>query len=188
MLAQVGLSEDLRRIAEAAARSAEPGEELTGIVPAEPASGERAYLCAFGGGAGKPTWLVLDGTGHAVESRERVREVVSIAALCEIADETAAGGDLDELLERLAEVRRTDGPAGLDEAEEAARALQEAIGATPRIASPAHLDAVGAATRRLEQALDDRGGSPFAEAMKHAVETIERLRGDVERNYKGELQ
>jgi hypothetical protein len=162
MLAQVGLSEDLRRIAEAAVRSADPGEELTGIVPAEPAAGERAYLCAFESGTGEPAWLVLDSTGHAVDSRTRVREVVSIAALCELADEVAAGGDLDELLERLAELRRTDGPAGVEEAEDAARELQAAIGSTPRVASPAHLDAVGAATRRLEQAFDERGGSPFA--------------------------
>jgi hypothetical protein len=188
MLAQVGLSEDLSRIAEAAVRSADPGEELTGIVPAEPAAGDRAYLCAYERGTAEPGWLVFDGSGHPVDSRTRVREVVSIAALCELADEVAAGGDLDELLERLAELRRTEGPAGVEEAEEAARALQAAIGSTPRVASPAHLDAVGVGSRRLERAFDDRDGSPFAEAMKHAIAAVERVRADVERNYKRELR
>lgn len=41
------LADDLRRIAEAAVVLAEPPEELAGIVPAEPAAGERLYLVAY---------------------------------------------------------------------------------------------------------------------------------------------
>ena len=49
----------------------------------------------------------------------------------------------------------TEQPDGIEEAEEAALALERAIGAPPRVASPAYLDAVGAATRRLELALGE---------------------------------
>ncbi len=85
--------DDLRRIADSAIRYAEPEEELTGIVAAEPASGERAYLCAFRAASGALTWLVLDADAHAVASRARVRDVVTIAAMCELAEEVAGGGD-----------------------------------------------------------------------------------------------
>src|SRR5207248_1637585 len=46
-LGRVELADDLRRIAEAAVVLAEPPEELAGIVPAEPAAGERLYLVAY---------------------------------------------------------------------------------------------------------------------------------------------
>jgi hypothetical protein len=179
----VALTDDLRRIAEAAVRFAAPGEELTGIVPAEPSSGSRAYLCAFRGD-GSTTWLVLDADGHAVDSRTAVRDVVSIAALCELAEEIAGGGDLDDLRSRLVALRLTESPAGIDEAEDAAIALQATLGRTPRVATPAHLDAVGAATLKLEQALGGGGGSPFAAAMKQATGTVEELLTDVEGAYK----
>jgi hypothetical protein len=180
----VALTDDLRRIAEAAVRFAAPGEELTGIVPAEPSSGSRAYLCAFRGDDGSTTWLVLDADGHAVDSRTDVRDVVSIAALCELAEEIAGGGDLDDLRSRLVALRLTESPAGIDEAEDAAIALQATLGRTPRVATPAHLDAVGAATLKLEQALGGGGGSPFAAAMKQATGTVEELLTDVEGAYK----
>jgi hypothetical protein len=84
----VALDRDLRRIAEAAGSFAEPGEEVTGIVPTEPASGVRLYVCAYGNE--KATgWLVLDATGVAVEDRALVHEAVSIAALCEVAEDAA---------------------------------------------------------------------------------------------------
>jgi len=84
----VGLDADLRRAAEAAVPFATEGEELVGIVPAEPASGMRFYVCAFGDGK-ESTWLVLDATGVPVEDRALVRDAVSIAALCEVAEEAA---------------------------------------------------------------------------------------------------
>jgi len=187
MLGRVGLTEDLRRIAEAAVRLADAGEELAGIVPAEPSSGGRAYLCAYRGGNGQTSWLVLDDQGKAVESRVDVRQVVSIAALCELAEELAGGGDLDELRSQLVAVRVTENPEGIDEAEEAALALQAVIGGTPRLATPAHLDAVGAATLRLEQVLGG-SGSPFATTMKQATATVDKLTRDVEAGYKGALR
>ena len=65
---------------------------------------------------------------------------------------------------------------------------EQTIGEPPRVASPGYLDRIGAATRRLELALDAGGGrSPFAEAMKAAVGSIEELKLDVEAGYKEAL-
>jgi hypothetical protein len=182
----VPLEDDLRRVADAAIRYADGEEELAGIVPTEPGGGSRGYLCAYRAADGTTTWLVLDDDTHAVESRARVREVVSIAALCELAEELAAGGDLDELRSQLVALRVTESPPGIEEAEQAALDLQAALGAPPRLASPSYLDTVGAATRRLEEALGD-GGSPFAVAMKQAFTTVDELTRDVEAHYKRAL-
>jgi hypothetical protein len=121
-----------------------------------------------------------------VKSRELVRDAVSVAALCELAEETAAGGDLDELAAQLVALRLTDAPAGIEEAQEAVRALQQVVGSPPNVATPERLDRIGEATRRLELAIGD-GPSPFAEAMKVAMTTLEALTAEVERNYKREL-
>jgi hypothetical protein len=84
----VALDRDLRRIAEAAGGFASDGEEVTGIVPTEPSNGLRLYVCAYGNE--EPTgWLVLDATGVAVEDRALVHDAVSIAALCEVAEDAA---------------------------------------------------------------------------------------------------
>lgn len=82
------LDSDLRRIAERAGALANEGEEVSGIVPTEPASGIRLYVCAYANGEEK-SWLVLDATGIVVEDRALVHDAVSIAALCEVAEEAA---------------------------------------------------------------------------------------------------
>jgi len=84
----VELDQELRKIAEAAVTHCAEGEELTGIVPAEPGRGGRLYVCAYGA-AEETSWLVLDAAGAAVEDRALVRDAVSIAALCELAEEAA---------------------------------------------------------------------------------------------------
>jgi hypothetical protein len=183
----VALTDDLRRTAEAAVRFADTGEELTGIVPAEPAAGLRVYLCAYSLDA-RRHWLVLDDDGRPVESRALVRDAVSIAALCELAEETAGGGQLDDLAAQLVSLRITEAPVGIEEAQEAVRALERTIGSGPHVATPHRLDEVGRATRRLEHALGEDGGSPFAEAMKAAITSVEAMTADVERNYKRELR
>jgi hypothetical protein len=109
----MALSDDLRRAAEAAVRYATPGEELTGIVPAEPERGVRVYLCAYAAGEER-SWLVLDDAGAPVDSRALVRDTVSIAALCELAEETAGLVDGTDLRlatpERLDELGAEQGP------------------------------------------------------------------------------
>jgi hypothetical protein len=179
------LQRELERVAAAAARYAEAGEQLSGILVAEPNDGTRLYLCAFETNNGR-TWLALDQLGEPVSSRRLVRDAASIAALCEVAEETAGGGDLDELSSRLVALRLTEAPPGIEEAEEAVRELQRTIGAVPRIASLEYLDRVGLATRRLEQALGE-GGSPFAEGMKVAMSSVDALADEIEASYKGEL-
>ena len=84
----MNLDSDLRRIAEAAGRHAADGEEVSGIVPTEPASGIRLYVCAYGDAEAK-TWLVLDATAVPVGDRSLVHDAVSIAALCEVAEDAA---------------------------------------------------------------------------------------------------
>ena len=74
-----------------------------------------------------------------------VKDAVSIAALCEIAEESAVGGDLDELLSQLVALRLTENPEGIDEAEDC----------RPRAPTD---DRRAAATRLTRQAGRDRGG------------------------------
>ncbi|HVD49645.1 MAG TPA: hypothetical protein VNB50_06440 [Gaiellaceae bacterium] len=101
----MNLDRDLRRIADAAVAYATAGEDVAGIVPTEPGNGLRLYVCAYGN-EDSTTWLVLDATGVPVEERSLVHDAVSIAALCEVAEE-AAGVEPDEA--------RVASPALLDE-------------------------------------------------------------------------
>jgi hypothetical protein len=182
----VALADDLERIAELAERFAAPGERVAGILAAEPLDTGRTYLCAYASGDGR-AWLAFDGAGEPVGDRRAVREAASLAGLCEIAEETAGGGDLEELVARLAEIRAADAPAGIEEAEAAARALAAAIDPGPRLATTAYLDRLGEASRRLEQALGGDAGSPFASAMQQALPAVEELAAEIERTYKGPL-
>ena len=157
---------------------------VSAILAAESDPGLRLYICAFETPDGVRSWLVLDDDGAAVMARLDVKDAVAIAALCEIAEESAAGGDLDELLSQLVALRLTESPEGIDEAEEAVRALQRTIGTPPHLASPGRLDEIGAATRRLEQALDPAAPSPFTAALKSVQGTIDELLQEVESTYR----
>lgn len=181
------LVEDLNRIAAAAAEHASDGEELAGVLAAEPAQGGRVYLCAFRSGD-DVSWLALDETGAPVTERELVREAASLVALAELAEESAGGGELDELRSRLVALRLTESPEGIDEAEEAVLDLQRTLGAAPRLATARYLDEVGVATKRLEDALGSPGSSPFAEAMKASAGAVQSFTSDVESNYKESLR
>ena len=87
----MALDQELRRIAEAAVAYCAEGEELAGIVPAEPTVGVRVYVCAYQDGD-VASWLVLDADGTPVEDRSLVKDAVSIAALYELAEEAAEHG------------------------------------------------------------------------------------------------
>jgi len=179
----VELSEQLSSVAESAGRFASAGETVDAVLVAEAAAGERVYVCAFVGPEGR-TWIALDERGEPVTERVRLREAVSIAAMCEVAEEQAGGGELEELRRQLAALRITENPPGIDEAEQAALELERTVGSAPRVATPRHLDAVGAAARRLERALGDSGTSPFAVAMQKALPAVEELAKEVESQYK----
>ena len=83
----MALSEDLEKAAAAASSRG----EVSAVLAAEPASGRRAYLVAFGEGDDR-TWLVLDAALRPLADRERVREVAAIVVLSELAGELAGGG------------------------------------------------------------------------------------------------
>jgi hypothetical protein len=176
------VAEDVGRIAGAAAGFAQPGEDVAGVLVAE-TLGRRVYLCAFESAEGR-AWLALSGEAEPLTDGRLVREAASLAALCEVAEESAGGGHLPELRAKLAELRETDNPDGIEEAEAAAAALAETLQQEPRVASGAYLDALGSASRRLEQALGESGASPFAAAMQAALGSVEELASDVEGNYK----
>jgi hypothetical protein len=176
------LAEDLDRAATAGSAYG----AVTAVLAAEPASGRRAYLLALGDGDDRG-WLALDEALRPAGERERVREVASIVVLCELAGELAGGGQLEELRSRLAEVRLTEQPPGIESAEQAALALERAIGAPPIVATPAYLDELGAATRALEEALGDYG-SPFANALASAAGTVEAFVAEVEARHLAPLR
>jgi hypothetical protein len=170
------LDAELERVAAATGADA--------ILAAEAHPADRVYVCAFGDGESR-SWLAFDAAGEPVADRRRLRDAVSILALCELAEETAAGGDLDDLSSQLAALRVTEDPPGIEEAQQAVRTLQQAIGSPPRLATPARLDEIGAATRTLELALGGAAqGSPFAAAMKTAGDVVDSLVADVERSYR----
>jgi hypothetical protein len=182
----VALSDDLERITTVAETFAAPGERLVGVLAAAPLGVGRVYLCAFESEGGHG-WLAFDDDNRPVADRRAVHEAASLAGLCEVAVESAGGGDLPQLIARLAEIRELDAPLGIEEAEAAARALEVSIGPEPRLATTDFLDRIGAASRRLEQALGDDAGSPFATAMQQAVPAVEELAAEIERTYKGPL-
>ncbi len=177
------LLDELEQIALAAVPYAPAGHGVSAVLAAEPYVGDRCYLCAFAAGDEERAWLVLDNAGRPVAERRRVRDVVTMAALCEIAVEAAAGGDLDALLARLVALRITEAPAGIDEAESAVRALQQTVGTPPQLATPDRLDAIGLAARRLELALDAAASSPFTAAMRGVQGVVDDLLAEVETAY-----
>ena len=169
---EADLPKQLERVAALAGELARAGERVTAVLPAEPQPGERAYLCTLEAEDGARTWVVLDAAGKPVDDRRRVRDTVTILALCELAEETAAGGDLDELRSQLAALRLTENPPGIDEADEAALELQRVLGTPPALATPSRLDAIGAATRELELAL----GGASRLSVRGGAEELERGR------------
>jgi hypothetical protein len=179
----MALTDDLARIAAAAQALAGPGEQVTGVLAAEPLDVGRVYLCAYDSGA----WVVLDDAGGALDDLRVVKDAAQLAALCEVAADLGGGDDLAELRVRLRELRETDAPEGIEEAEAAAAAVAAALGDDPRVATTEFLDRIGALQRQLEVALGTASVSPFATALQQALPAVEELAADVERNYKGRL-
>ena len=173
----MGLREDLERIATAISA----GGVVKAVIAAEPTGGARHYLVALGEDE-EPGWLVVDDAANPVTELETIREVASVIVLCELAEETAGGGELEELRQRLAQVRLTEAPDGIEAAEDAALELEKVIGAPPRIATPTFLDEVGIAVRRLEQALG-QVDSPFATALASLAGAVDAFVNDVVTRY-----
>jgi hypothetical protein len=179
----MNLVDDLERTAALAAVHGGDAR-VSALIATEPEAGRRVYLVAFDGADGYRSWLAVRADGSPVVSRAELREAVSIAALCELAADAAGGGDLEALVTRLAELRATEAPAGIDEAEDAARALVALVAEPPQLASPGRLDAIGHATRRLEQELDPLAASPFAAAMRSTEGAVGELQREIEAGYR----
>jgi len=181
------LAEQLERAAALAAAHVGDGDVVSGVLATEPEPGSRVYLCSIDGADGTRAWVGVREDGSLVTSRAEVRAAVSIAALCEVAGDSAGGGDLDGLIASLADLREREAPEGIEDAEAAAEVLQAVLGDPPHLATPARLDEIGAATRRLERELDPGGASPFSAALKAAQGAVSELQREVEAGYLVEL-
>jgi hypothetical protein len=181
------LQDALDRAAQHALAAAEDGSEVSGVLATEAEPGRRVYVCSVDGADARRAWLAVREDGSVVVSRPELRAAVSIAALCEVAADSAGGGDLDGLIASLADLREREAPDGIEDAEAAAVALRAVIGEPPQLATPARLDDIGVATRRLEQVLDPGGASPFAAALKTAQGAVSELQREVEAGYLVEL-
>jgi hypothetical protein len=158
------------------------------VLATEVEAGIRVYVCSVDVGDGTRGWLAVRGDDSVVRGRPELRAAVSIAALCEVAADSAGGGDLDGLIASLADLREREAPDGIEDAEAAARALRDVLGEPPQVSSPARLDEIGAAARRLERELDPGGPSPFAAALKAAQGAVSELQREVEAGYLVDLE
>ena len=183
----MALADELERAAALAKAHAGDGDVVSGVLATETETGRRVYLCSLDGADGTRAWIGVRDDGTAVTDRAEVRAAVSIAALCEVAVDTAGGGDVDGLIASLADLRVREAPDGIEDAEAAAHALREVLGEPPQLASPARLDAIGSATRRLELELDPGGASPFSAALKSAQDAVSELQREVDAGYLLEL-
>ena len=180
----VGLAEDIERAASLASAHAESSDVVSGVIPTEPTSGGRVFLCAFDDADGRRSWLGVRDDGGVVDGRAELREAVSIAALCEVATDAAGGGDLDALIASLEELQATEAPPGIEAAVEAALELRDVLALPPQLATPSRLDDIGTATRRLERELDPTGASPFAAALKSSQDAVGELQREIEAGYR----
>ena len=128
-------------------------------------------------GDGGRTWLALRRPAASPSAdRLRVRDAVSIIALCELADETAGGGDLDELRAQLAALADHGEPAG-DRGGGGGGARARSGCSAPRRRSRRRPGSttIGAATLRLELALGSAlHGSPVRRGDEGAPATSSR--------------
>jgi hypothetical protein len=183
----VALQDDLERVVGLVESGLGAGAAVSGILATEAAPARRVYLCSIDDADATRSWLGVCDDGSTVTSRAEVRAAVSIAALCEVAAESAGGGDLEGLITALGDLRAREAPEGIEDAEAAALALREVVGEPPQLATTDRLDEIGAATRRLERELDPAGPSPFAAALKAAQGAVQELQREVEAGYRVEL-
>jgi hypothetical protein len=127
----VGLAEDVERIAATASTLARTREQVVAVLPVEPADGVRVYLCAFEGPGESMSWLALDESGSPVTDRKRVRDAASIAALVEIAEESAAVSFAEE--PRVASAAYLDSIGAAQQTAEVMGALQGALPAVEEL-------------------------------------------------------
>jgi hypothetical protein len=117
--------EDVSRIAAVAASYAWPGEQVGAVLAIELDAGDRLYLCAFTGVDEQESWILLDDSGSPVTDRKRVRDAASIAALCEVAEESVGAPPPED--PRVASLSYLDSLGAASENGDFAAAVQGAL-------------------------------------------------------------
>src|SRR3954451_15671398 len=166
-------SEDQLLAAAAAAKPfAAAGEEVVGVLVADPFEHGLVFLCALGPAADDEDegedadevpelgWIAVDPGGLALADSRRVQEAAMLAALCETAEEAAL---VPEAAEIAAAVDRALGLAGEERAElrSALEATREAALAAAvyddglRVARTGYVDQLGDAARALGASAHD---------------------------------
>lgn len=154
------LVERLEEAHAAASGHASAGEEVVGVLPAEPGTGERVYMLAFSSGEAL-SYLAIDSRHEPIHDRQLVRDAATILALAERAEEASGAIMGPELIDRFgACAEQLDGlgvAAGAAACRAAVDALREleAAAAGPRVASPAFLDSVAYAAADVGAALGE---------------------------------
>ena len=187
-------SEDQLLAAAAAAKPfAAAGEEVVGVLVADPFDHGLVFLCALGPPADDDDgdaddvpelgWIAVDGDGLALADARRVREAAMLAALCETAEEAALvpdAGVIAEAAERalaLAGGERPELRAALAATRDGALAAA-ALGDGLRVARTGYVDQLADAARALgasAQALQQRGGELSAGLSGHPIDPAEPL-------------
>ena len=187
-------SEDQLLAAAAAAKPfATAGEEVVGVVLADPFERGLVFLCALGpagpdddaGDDDVPElgWIAVDGDGLALSDARRVQEAAMLVALCETAEEAALVPDAAEIAEAteraLAIVgdQRPELRAALEQTRAAALAAA-AHGEGLRIARTGYVDELADAARGLgagAEALQVRAAELSASLSGEALDPSESL-------------
>jgi hypothetical protein len=187
-------SEDQLLAAAAAAKPfAAAGEEVVGVLVADPFDRGLVYLCALGPPADDDDfddedvpelgWIAVDAEGLALADARRVQEAAMLAALCETAEEAALVPDAAEIAEAaeraltLAGEERPDLRAALDAVHAAALAAA-AHGGGLRTARTGYVDELADAARGLSasaQVLQGRGAELSAGLTGDALDPGEPL-------------
>jgi hypothetical protein len=187
-------SEDQLLAAAAAAKPfAAAGEEVVGVVLADPFERGLVFLCALGpagpdddaGDDDVPElgWIAVDGDGLALADARRVQETAMLVALCETAEEAALVPDAAEIAEAaeralaIAGAERPELRAALEKTRSAALAAA-AHGEGLRIARTGYVDELADAARGLgagAEALQARGAELSAGLSGEALDPAEAL-------------
>lgn len=151
------LVDDLER-AHALGADLAADEQVAAVMAAETSAGLRTYLIAYERGEGFG-YVLIDQRGDPVRDRRLVRDVVSVIAMAERAEEVAGALAAESLSARFRDVEDRLRPLRPAAAEAAAGVAAAADGvaeaaAGPRVASPQYLDRIGDAAGELGAALD----------------------------------
>jgi hypothetical protein len=181
----------------AAAVAAKPfaaaGEEVVGVLVADPFDRGLVYLCALGPPAEDDEfdedevpelgWIAIDGDGLALADSRRVHQAATLVALCETAEEAALVPDAAEIAEAaeralaLAGNERPDLSAALEAVRVAALAAA-AHGAGLRVARSGYVDELAEAARGIgsgAELLQQRGSELSAGLTGDALDPAEPL-------------